>query len=137
MAQDVKQQLPWYDYRHTTLGGSMLRAWWPNELNLRLLSQNPPTLVPLDPDYNYAKAFGELDYYALKEDLRRLMTQSQEWWPADYGHYGPFFLRLAWHSAGSYRIFDGRGGALDGSIRYPPRRSWPDNINEEKAIRLL
>ncbi|GBD16401.1 Catalase-peroxidase [bacterium HR26] len=137
MAQDTKQQLPWYDYRHTTLGGNMLRAWWPNELNLRLLSQNPPTLVPMDPDYNYAKAFGELDYYALKEDLRRLMTQSQDWWPADCGHYGPLFIRLAWHSAGSYRIFDGRGGALDGSIRYPPRRSWPDNINQEKAIRLL
>lgn len=137
MAQDTRQQPPWYDYRHTTLGGSMLRAWWPNELNLRLLSQNPPTLVPMDPDYNYAKAFGELDYYALKEDLRRLMVQSQDWWPADCGHYGPLFIRLAWHSAGSYRIFDGRGGALDGSIRYPPRRSWPDNINQEKAIRLL
>ncbi|MBX6753856.1 MAG: catalase/peroxidase HPI [Thermorudis peleae] len=137
MAQETKQHPSWYDYRHTTLGGDLLRVWWPDELNLRLLYQNPPTLVPMDPDYNYAKAFRELDYAALKEDLRRLMTQSQDWWPADYGHYGPFFLRLAWHSAGSYRIFDGRGGAADGSMRYPPRRSWPDNINQEKAIRLL
>jgi len=110
MAQETKQHPSWYDYRHTTLGGDLLRVWWPDELNLRLLYQNPPTLVPMDPDYNYAKAFRELDYAALKEDLRRLMTQSQDWWPADYGHYGPFFLRLAWHSAGSYRIFDGLTG---------------------------
>ncbi len=137
MARDTKEQMAMYDYRHTTLGGNMLRVWWPEELNLRILYQNPPTLTPTDPDYNYAKAFAELDYYALKEDLRRLLTTSQEWWPADYGHYGPLMIRLAWHSAGSYRVFDGRGGGLDGSIRFPPRRSWPDNISLDKAIRLL
>jgi len=126
-----------YDYRHTTLGGNLMREWWPNELNLRILYQNPPTLTPTDPGYNYGKAFAELDYYALKEDLKRVLTQSQEWWPADYGHYGPLMIRLAWHSAGSYRVFDGRGGGLDGSIRFPPRKSWPDNINLDKAVRLL
>jgi len=135
--QNTKQQGPMYDYRHTTLGGNLLRIWWPNELNLRLLYQNPPTLAPTEPDYNYAKAFSELDYFALKEDLRRIMTQSQDWWPADFGHYGPLFIRLAWHSAGSYRILDGRGGALDGSIRFPPRKDWPDNISLDKAVRLL
>lgn len=135
--QNTRQQVPMYDYRHTTLGGSLLRIWWPNELNLRLLYQNPPTLVPTEPGYNYAKAFSELDYFALKEDLRRVMTQSQDWWPADFGHYGPLFIRLAWHSAGSYRILDGRGGSLDGSIRFPPRKDWPDNISLDKAVRLL
>lgn len=124
-------------YRQTTLGGNMNRKWWPNQLNLRMLYQNPPTLKPTDPGFRYAEAFAQLDYQALKEDLRRLMTQSQDWWPADYGHYGPLFIRMAWHSAGTYRVFDGRGGAGRGSQRFAPENSWPDNVNLDKARRLL
>ncbi len=124
-------------YKHTTLGGNMIRDWWPNQLNLRILYQNPPALKPTGEDFNYAKSFAELDYEALKEDLRRLMTDSQDWWPADYGHYGPFFIRMAWHSAGTYRVFDGRGGGATGNQRFAPVNSWPDNVNLDKARRLL
>ncbi len=124
-------------YRHTTLGGNSVRKWWPNQLNLRVLHQNPPALKPTDEDFNYAEAFAELDYQALKEDLRRLMTDSQEWWPADYGHYGPLFIRMAWHSAGTYRVFDGRGGGSTGNQRFAPVNSWPDNVSLDKARRLL
>ncbi len=124
-------------YKHTTLGGNMIRDWWPNQLNLKILYQNPPTLQPTGEDFNYAEAFAQLDYHALKEDLRRLMTESQDWWPADYGHYGPLFIRMAWHSAGTYRVFDGRGGGATGNQRFAPVNSWPDNINLDKARRLL
>ncbi|MCF6290229.1 MAG: catalase/peroxidase HPI [Desulfobacterales bacterium] len=124
-------------YRHTTLGGNMIRKWWPNQLNLRILYQNPPTLKPTSPDFNYAEAFEKLDYEALEEDLRNLMSDSQDWWPADYGHYGPLFIRMAWHSAGTYRIFDGRGGAGSGNQRFAPINSWPDNVSLDKARRLL
>ncbi|WP_457653849.1 catalase/peroxidase HPI [Rhodocaloribacter sp.] len=124
-------------YKNTTLGGNMIRDWWPNQLNLKILSQNPPTLTPTGQDFNYAEAFAELDYEALKEDLRRLMTDSQEWWPADYGHYGPLFIRMAWHSAGTYRVFDGRGGGATGNQRFAPVNSWPDNVSLDKARRLL
>ncbi|GAB4514218.1 MAG: catalase/peroxidase HPI [Anaerolineae bacterium] len=124
-------------YSHTLVGGSPVHKWWPNQLNLRLLYQNPPTLAPTDPSFNYAEAFAQLDYEALKEDLRRLMTESQDWWPADYGHYGPLFIRMAWHSAGTYRVFDGRGGGSTGNQRFAPVNSWPDNINLDKARRLL
>ncbi len=124
-------------FRHTTLGGDMRRKWWPDQLNLRILHQNPRGLAPHDDEYNYAEAFAGLDYQGLKEDLRRLMTQSQEWWPADYGHYGPLFIRLAWHSSGTYRVFDGRGGAGNGAQRFAPENSWPDNVNLDKARRLL
>ncbi len=124
-------------YKHTMLGGSPVRKWWPNQLNLRILHQNPPALTPTDQNFNYAEAFAQLDYQALKEDLRRLMTGSQDWWPADYGHYGPLFIRMAWHSAGTSRVFDGRGGGGSGNQRFAPVNSWPDNVNLDKARRLL
>ncbi len=111
--------------------------WWPERLNLKILRQNCPSSNPYGPDYDYSKEFESLDLKAVKKDLAGLMTQSQDWWPADFGHYGPLFIRLAWHSAGSYRIFDGRGGARTGDIRFPPRINWPDNISLDKAIRLL
>ena len=111
--------------------------WWPNRLNLKILRQNCPNSNPYGTDYNYIKDVQKLDVDAVIKDLKELMKNSQEWWHADFGHYGPLFIRLAWHSAGSYRIYDGRGGARDGSIRFPPRINWPDNIGLDKAIRLL
>jgi catalase-peroxidase len=111
--------------------------WWPNQLNLKVLQYNSPLADPMDPDFDYAKEFKSLDFKALKKDLADLMTDSQEWWPADYGHYGPFFIRMAWHSAGTYRTFDGRGGGGAGMQRFAPLNSWPDNVNLDKARRLL
>ena len=111
--------------------------WWPNQLNLKVLQYNSPLADPMDPDFDYAKEFKSLDLKALKKDLADLMTDSQEWWPADYGHYGPFFIRMAWHSAGTYRTFDGRGGGGSGMQRFAPLNSWPDNVNLDKARRLL
>jgi catalase-peroxidase len=111
--------------------------WWPNQLNLRILHQHSSLSDPLGKDFDYAKAFKSLDLAALKADLYALMTDSQDWWPADYGHYGPFFIRMAWHSAGTYRIADGRGGAGSGTQRFAPLNSWPDNVNLDKARRLL
>ncbi len=111
--------------------------WWPNQLNLRMLHQNPPQADPMGEDFDYAKEFASLDLAALKADLMTLMTDSQEWWPADWGHYGPLFIRMAWHSAGTYRISDGRGGASSGTQRFAPLNSWPDNVNLDKARRLL
>ncbi len=122
-------------YSHTKAGYGVMR-WWPEALNLRLLYQNPSTLQP-DPEFSYKKAFEQLDYQALKEDLRKLMTAVQEWWPADWGHYGPLMIRMAWHSAGTYRVFDGRGGGATGNQRFSPVADWPDNINLDKARRLL
>ncbi len=111
--------------------------WWPNQLNLKILHQNTSVCSPLGDDFDYVKAFSTLDLQALKQDLHALMTDSQDWWPADYGHYGPFFIRMAWHSAGTYRIGDGRGGAGGGMQRFAPLNSWPDNVNLDKARRLL
>ncbi len=111
--------------------------WWPHQLNLKVLQYNSPLADPMDPDFDYASEFESLDLAALKKDLAELMTDSQEWWPADYGHYGPFFIRMAWHSAGTYRTFDGRGGAGAGMQRFAPLNSWPDNGNLDKARRLL
>ena len=128
------------------LGGSAKNAvawetsnqqWWPDRLNLKILHQNSPLSDPMGEDFNYAEEFQTLDLEALKKDLDELMTTSQDWWPADYGHYGPLFIRMAWHSAGAYRIADGRGGASSGSQRFAPLNSWPDNANLDKARRLL
>jgi catalase-peroxidase len=117
--------------------GSSNRDWWPNQLNLKILHQNPPAGNPMGAAFNYAEEFKKLDLAAVKKDLFALMTDSQKWWPADYGHYGPLFIRMAWHSAGTYRTGDGRGGGGTGSQRFAPLNSWPDNVNLDKARRLL
>ena len=117
--------------------GTFNQDWWPNQLNLKVLQQNSPQADPMGADFDYPTEFSKLDVEALQADLRALMTDSQEWWPADFGHYGPFFIRMAWHSAGTYRTFDGRGGGGAGMQRFAPLNSWPDNVNLDKARRLL
>jgi catalase-peroxidase len=123
--------------QHQTVLARVNRDWWPNQLNLHALHQNSPLPNPMGKAFNYAKEFKSLDLNAVIKDLHAVMTDSQAWWPADYGHYGPFFIRMAWHSAGTYRIGDGRGGAGDGAQRFAPLNSWPDNVSLDKARRLL
>ncbi len=120
-----------------TWKGLSNREWWPNQLNLKLLHQHSEASNPMDGDFDYAEEFQKLDFAALKQDIAGVMTDSQDWWPADYGHYGPLFVRMAWHSAGTYRTGDGRGGATSGTLRFAPLNSWPDNANLDKARRLL
>ncbi|WLH63712.1 catalase/peroxidase HPI [Pseudomonas sp. FP2300] len=124
-------------FNHAAGGGTTNRDWWPNQLNLKILHQHSSLSDPMGEDFNYTQAFKSLDFQALKEDLRALMTDSQDWWPADFGHYGPLFVRMAWHSAGTYRTGDGRGGAGSGQQRFAPLNSWPDNVSLDKARRLL
>lgn len=118
-------------------GTTANQHWWPNQLSVKMLAQNTPASNPMGADFDYAEAFKSLDLDAVRADLHALMTDSQDWWPADYGHYGPFFIRMAWHSAGTYRVGDGRGGATSGSQRFAPLNSWPDNVSLDKARRLI
>ena len=122
---------------HSHAGTIANQRWWPNQLNLKVLHQNPPAGNPMGEDFSYAEAFKTLDLDTLQQDIEKVMTTSQEWWPADYGHYGPLFIRMAWHSAGTYRIHDGRGGGASGTMRFAPLNSWPDNASLDKARRLL
>ncbi|MDH3255757.1 MAG: catalase/peroxidase HPI, partial [Acidobacteriota bacterium] len=137
MSDESKCPVSGGPHRHAAVGTVANQRWWPNQLNLKILHQNPPAGDPMGEEFDYAEEFKTLDLEALKKDLYALMTDSQDWWPADYGHYGGLFIRMAWHSAGTYRTGDGRGGAGSGTQRFAPLNSWPDNVNLDKARRLL
>ena len=137
MSSEAKCPFPSGAPRNTLAGARTNADWWPDQLNLEILNRNSPLSDPMGEAFNYAEEFKSLDLNAVVKDLHALMTDSQDWWPADYGHYGPFFIRMAWHSAGTYRIADGRGGAGSGTQRFAPLNSWPDNGNLDKARRLL
>ncbi|MFG0285439.1 MAG: peroxidase family protein, partial [Phycisphaerales bacterium JB039] len=136
-ADQARQTAAGEGHEHKMTGAFSNQDWWPNQLNLEILHQNSLKSNPLGADFDYAAEFAKLDLAAVKRDIEEVMTTSQDWWPADWGHYGPLFIRMAWHSAGTYRVTDGRGGASDGTQRFAPLNSWPDNANLDKARRLL